>query len=89
MYYALIWNKSVIMLETFSKATGSTAAGMEFFWEITEIEAPECLLKNKDEMMDMIKGAIIAYETGFTTGRTIKVNFDFIATPCFVKEVGK
>lgn len=89
MYYALIWNGKVITLETFSKATGSNSTGMEFYWKITKIEAPECLLKDKDEMMNLIKEAFIAYDIGDTKVITSKFNFDFIASPWFIKEVNK
>lgn len=86
MFYALIWNKRVIMLETFSKAIGNNSSGMEFFWKITKIKAPESLLKDKDEMMNMIQEAFIAYDTSDKKGCLTKVNFDFIATPWFFKE---
>jgi len=89
MFYALIWNKNMIMLETFSKAAGSNSTGMEFNWKITRIEAPECLMKDKDEMMDMIKEALIAYDTSDNNGSATKVNFDYIATPWFIREVNK
>lgn len=87
-FYALIWNKNVIKLETFSKANDSSPTYKEFWRKVTKIEAPECLFKDKDEMMELIKEAIIAEAIKFVKGCCeIKVNFDFIAKPIFIMEV--
>ncbi|PYG83913.1 hypothetical protein LY28_03761, partial [Ruminiclostridium sufflavum DSM 19573] len=68
---------------------GRKSTGMEYNWKITRIEAPECLLKDKDEMMDIIKDALIAYDTGDKNYSYVKVNFEYIASPWFIKEVNK
>lgn len=88
MFYALIWNKNIIELETFSKARRKSDTFMEFWWKVTRIEAPECLFKDKDEMMELIKEALIAEDiSNIKNCDTTKVNFDFIAKPVFIMEV--
>ncbi|PYG83910.1 hypothetical protein LY28_03758, partial [Ruminiclostridium sufflavum DSM 19573] len=89
MFYALIWNENIIMLETFSKAIGNNAIDTDFYWKITRIEAPECFLKDNTEMMDMIKEALTAYATRSKNDSVTKVNFDYIASPWFIREVNK
>lgn len=55
-------------------------------WKITKIFAPECLLKDKNEMIDLIKEGLDAQGSGGRRDVVKKVNFDFIATPWFFKE---
>lgn len=55
MFSALIWNKCVIMLETFSSSIKNDSGVKECFWKITKIKAPICLLEKSDEMIEIIK----------------------------------
>lgn len=55
MFSALIWNKCVIMLETFSSSIKNDSGVKECFWKITKITAPICLLEKSDEMIEIIK----------------------------------
>lgn len=87
MFYALIWNKKIIQLETFSKAEDTSTTFKEYWWKITRIEAPECLFKDKNEMMELIKEALIASDISNIENCDTKVNFDFVAKPIFIMEV--
>ncbi|PYG85610.1 hypothetical protein LY28_03298 [Ruminiclostridium sufflavum DSM 19573] len=77
------------MMETFSKGIGKYNTGVEMWWKITKIEAPKRLLKDKDEMMVLLKEAFDAHGTSGKRDCVTKVNFDFIATPWFICEGNK
>lgn len=74
----------MIVLETFSDGKGSISTGIEKWWKITSIEAPECLLKYNDKMLELIKEAIEAEGFGDCVTR---VNFEYVAEPWFTREV--
>lgn len=86
-YYALVWKKNIIIMETFSGGVGSASTGVEKWWKITSIKVPESLMQEKDTVMDLIKEAFDAYGSRNRRDCVKKVEFRFIATPVFIREV--
>jgi hypothetical protein len=79
--------KNVIVLETFSDGKGSISTGIKKWWKITKIEAPECLLKDSDEMLGLIKEAFDAEGFAGRIDCVTRVNFDYLTEPRFIPEV--
>ncbi|PYG83911.1 hypothetical protein LY28_03759 [Ruminiclostridium sufflavum DSM 19573] len=88
-FYALIWKNNVVLVETFRNGVGSLSDGVEISWKITKIEAKESLLKDKDEMIELIKEGLDAEGSGGRRDCVKKVNFDYIASPWFIRDVNK
>jgi hypothetical protein len=86
-FFALVWKKNVIIMETFSGGSGSNSTGVEVWWKITSIKVPQNLIAEKDAVMELIKEAFDAYGNGYNRTYVRKVEFRFIAEPFFVQEV--
>ncbi len=84
MFYALVWKKNVIILDTYSKGEGNYSKGIEMWWKITKIKAPDTLIKNMEEMLELIKEAFDAFGFAGIRECVTKVNFDFVAEPEFI-----
>lgn len=87
MFYALIWENEVILLDTYCKGEGNYSTGIEMWWKITKIIAPDALIKNMEEMLELIKEAFDAIGFAGVRECVTKVNFDFVAEPVFIREV--
>ncbi|PYG83914.1 hypothetical protein LY28_03762 [Ruminiclostridium sufflavum DSM 19573] len=87
MYYALVWGKSVIFLDTFCNGKGDYDTGIEMWWKITKIKAPICLLKDNDKMIEIIKEAFDAMGFAGIRNCVKRVNFEYIAEPVYMQEV--
>lgn len=85
MYYALVWKKGTIIMETFSEGIGSFTTGTEMHQKITKIEAPESLLTDKDEMLQIIKEAFDGKGVAGRRDCVTNVIFDFIAESKFIR----
>jgi hypothetical protein len=86
-FYALIWKKNIIKIETFRNGIGSFSTGVEIWWKITKIEAPECMIEDNTEMVELIKEALDAEGSGGRRDCVTRVNFDYIAEPRYIREV--
>jgi len=86
-FYALVWKRNVIILETYSKGQGNYSTGIEMWWKISKIKAPEILIQDQQTIINLIKGAFDAQGFAYERDRVTRVNFDYIAKPSFVKEV--
>ncbi len=87
MFYALVWKNKVINLETYSDGKGNYKSGVEMWWKITRIEIPESLKPYKDQVIELIKEGIDAHGSGYRRDHIVKVNFDRIVPPSFIREV--
>lgn len=87
MFYALVWKKNVIIMETFSWGKGNYTIGAEIWWKIRSIRIPESLIAEKDTIIKLIKEAFDAYGSEHKRAHVKKVNFEYIATPFFMPEV--
>jgi hypothetical protein len=87
MYYALVWKKNVIIIETFSGGTGSYSTGVEKWWRIPSIRIPECMAAEKDKVVELVKEAFDAHGSGYKRDHVKKVEFKHIASPFFIPEV--
>ena len=87
MFHALVWEKNVIILETYSEEHGKYSSGIEVRWKISKIKAPEILIQDQQTIINLIKDAFDAKGVGYERDCVISVNFDYIAKPSFVKEV--
>ncbi len=87
-YFAMVWGKNLIKLATFSEGDGKISSGVKMRWKITQIDAPESLLNVKGELIELIKEAIGALGIA---GRNCvsKTDFEYIASPRFIREVKK
>ncbi|PYG83912.1 hypothetical protein LY28_03760 [Ruminiclostridium sufflavum DSM 19573] len=86
-FFALVWKKKVIILETFSGGSGSNSTGVEVWWKITSIKVPQSLIVEKEAVMDLIKEAFEAYGNGYNSTYVRKVEIKFISEPYFIPRV--
>ena len=86
MFYALVLGKNLILLETYSEEHGMYNSGVDVRWKISKITAPETLKQDQQIIMDLIKDAFDAMGAG-RRDCVKSVNFDYMATPSYVKVV--
>lgn len=66
-YFALIWKRKKITIETFNGGSGSRSTGIEKWWRIIGIKVFESLIPEKDIMIDIIKEAFNAYGSRYSS----------------------
>ena len=83
--YAFVLNNKVSIYSLFRSVRDTSEGESEWTWKILKLLAPKCLAKNEEEVLEMIKEALIT-TVSFPAGKKRKYIFKFKKNPEFILE---